>query len=263
MPLAARPGLRWRMARNFAWMEGRLRDRAMQAVARLRGRAPREQLYLMPPYWSKVPLLGRAGSTDWMVFQQVFVQEEYGIVNERDDVRCIVDCGANVGYTTAWLLSRFPAARSLVIEPDPDNFELLQRNLSQFGNRVAFMRAAVWSHDAPLKLVHDPAVGEWGIQVRECVAGETPDAEGVSMTTVLANAPPPGHVDLLKMDIEGGETAVFGASPGEWLPRVSLCIVELHDERARETFEEAIAQAPFDVTYDILGEIATARRRKP
>jgi FkbM family methyltransferase len=243
---------------NVAYVEGELRDRAMQWLARLRGRPAREQLYQMSPHRSKVKLLGRAGTTDWRVFQQVFVEGEYALLDARDDVRCIVDCGANVGYTSAWLLSRYPAARCLAIEPDPANFQLMQRNLSQFGNRVAFLQAAVWSRDTKLKLVYDDTVGDWGTAGRECLAGETADVDGLSMESVLASAPSP-EIDVLKLDVEGGETAVFSAAPERWLPQVKLCIVELHDDAARAALDGAIARVPFDVI--VHGEIAAARRR--
>ena len=40
--------------------------------------------------------------------------------------RFILDCGANVGYTSAYLLTRFPTAFLIAIEPDPGNAEILR-----------------------------------------------------------------------------------------------------------------------------------------
>src|ERR1700684_4468129 len=57
------------------------------------------------------PLYARPGSTDAFVFRNVFVEREYGCVDDLPDVRLIVDCGANVGYASAYFLARHPRAR--------------------------------------------------------------------------------------------------------------------------------------------------------
>ena len=56
----------------------------------------------------------------------------------RDDVPnvdLIVDCGANAGFASAFLLSRFPDASLYAIEPDPGN-RALERNLAPCGSRA-------------------------------------------------------------------------------------------------------------------------------
>jgi hypothetical protein len=47
--------------------------------------------------------------------------------------------------------------------------------------------------------------------------------------------------DVLKIDIEGGEVAVFGASDG-WIDRVRMFVVELHGNEAIATFTAATSR---------------------
>ncbi|MEP6733224.1 MAG: FkbM family methyltransferase [bacterium] len=242
-----------------AYAKAQRRDRAQQGLALDLGKDPRSLLYRMPSPVAGLELLARAGTTDWMVFQQIFVEGEYDFIGVRDDPRSIVDCGANVGYTTAWLLTRFPAARCIAVEPDPDNFALLRHNLVQFGDRVTLRNEAVWSHASALRLVRDNVLGEWGTTVRECNDGEAADVVGVDMNALIALSGTNG-IDLLKMDIEGGETAVFGANPERWLDRVRACIVELHGGEARNVFLDAMRDAGFTVTER--NAIAIARRTR-
>ena len=56
-------------------------------------------------------------------------------------------------------------------------------------------------------------------------------------------------LDLLNLDIEGSEMSVFESGYEEWLPKVKLLIIELH-ERMRPgctaVFEKAINQYHFE-----------------
>jgi hypothetical protein len=40
------------------------------------------------------------GSSDLHVFRQIFVEREYGCLDDLADVRLIIDCGANAGYSS-------------------------------------------------------------------------------------------------------------------------------------------------------------------
>lgn len=243
-----------------AHLEVLVKERLLRlyALARHGRRRSRSYTYRMPSLGSGLRLYGRAGTTDWFVYQQIFMANEYDHFDAGDNPAFIVDCGANVGYASAFFLARFPKAIGIALEPDADNFELLRRNLAPFGDRVTLVQAAVWSHRSGLCLVRDSALGEWGISVRECIDGETPDVMAMDMMDLVARAPA-GEIGLLKVDIEGSETVVFGARPERWLDRVAMCIVELHDQRARDVFLAAMRKAEFSVAEH--DNIAVARRR--
>jgi hypothetical protein len=81
---------------------------------------------------SAFPILMRTQTSDRDVLGQVFIQQEYGRI-ELSKPRMILDLGANVGYSSAYFLSKYPETRVLAVEPDPSNYEVCRRNLAPFG----------------------------------------------------------------------------------------------------------------------------------
>jgi FkbM family methyltransferase len=209
------------------------------------------------------PLELRAGSSDFDVFHEVFLNEAYACFDDLDDVGLIVDCGANAGYSAAYLLSRFPSARLVAIEPDGGNFELLRRNLRPYGDRVEALNAAVWSRPAELVLSADEYGDgrEWSRQVREAGPGERPDVSAVDLGTVLGESGRE-RVSILKMDIEGAEAVVFAENVEPWIDRVDNIAIELHDDSifgaSTPVFHRATAERGFRYTRS--GELTVARR---
>src|SRR4051794_1523575 len=65
------------------------------------------------------PLFVRRNTTDMWTFDQIFVDHEYRCIDHLKNIRTIVDAGANVGYSSAYFLSRFPDVRIIAVEPDP------------------------------------------------------------------------------------------------------------------------------------------------
>jgi FkbM family methyltransferase len=218
-----------------------------------------------------VPDLGgrvdyRPGTSDLAVFDQIFIEREYDTVAAIDGGGLIVDCGANVGYSSVYFLSRFPACTAVAVEPDPGNFAMLTRNLARFGDRARARRAAVWSGPAQLAMSSDPYRDgrEWSRQVRE-VAG---DAGGLVPAVGIADLLAGSGFDriaLLKVDIEGAEAVVFGPGCEAWIDRVDRIAIELHDDTpfgdARGVFARAIAGRGF-ATHQA-GELTICTRRPP
>src|SRR5215469_7379745 len=83
-------------------------------------------------------------SSDAYVFEQIFVDGEYEFARVMRDVRSVIDLGANIGLASALFLSLWPEATVVAVEPDPDNFALMQKNLAPYGERVRCLRGAVW-----------------------------------------------------------------------------------------------------------------------
>ena len=200
------------------------------------------------------PLSARPGSTDFVVFGQTFISEPYACLDDLPDVDFIVDCGANVGFASAYLLSQFPRASLVAVEPDPANFEILQRNLAPYGSRARAELAGVWSHNARLRIEEKPYRdgGAWARQVRECGPGEASDIEALDIPTIMQRSGR-DRISILKMDIEGSECVVFGSSTvSAWLPKVDTVAVELHDDThfgsCSDVFHAAIARRDFLVS---------------
>ena len=100
---------------------------------------------------SEYPILMRVGSSDREVLGQVFIEQEYDpIVLSRPQV--ILDLGANVGYSSAYFLSKYPTASVVAVEPDPSNYAICSRNLISFGKRAKVVLGAAWPECAKLVL---------------------------------------------------------------------------------------------------------------
>ena len=105
-------------ALTYHYRAGMAQEKLLTRVFRLRAK---DALY---------PLYCRPGTSDLEVFRQVFMERQYACLGAAPSPRLIVDCGANVGYSSAYFLSRFPDAKLIAVEPDSGNFQMLQRNLA-------------------------------------------------------------------------------------------------------------------------------------
>lgn len=221
-------------------------------VMKLLGISQEGKSYRLYARDSQYPLHCRFNSSDREVFRTIFELYEYECLTDIQDVKLIIDCGANVGYSSAYLLTRFPQAKVIVVEPDSKNFAMLQRNLAPYGDRVKFYQSGIWSHTAGLKVCRGEYRDgrEWATQVRECLPGEEPDVEAIDIGTILRDSGS-DKIDILKIDIERSETEVFARNYKEWLDRTRNMVIELHDEECEEIFHRAITGYPFQLSQSL------------
>ncbi|WP_187830428.1 FkbM family methyltransferase [Siccirubricoccus phaeus] len=215
------------------------------------GEAP---LVRLQPGCLRRAVAARVGTSDAMTYHQVLVERQYGVLADLDP-EVIVDCGANAGYTSAFLLEMFPRARVIAIEPSPGNAALCRRNLAPYGDRVTLIEAGVWSRSCRL-VVEARAGNEWGVQVREAAPGEAGDVDAVC----LADLGLP-RIDLLKVDIEGSEAVIFRDGVEAWLPRVGALAIELHGPDCEAAFEAALAG--YHQRRQLSGELVILRDLRP
>jgi len=190
----------------------------------------------------------RHGSSDKEVIEQVFLTDEYSWLGRLDGVVTIVDCGANIGATAFLLLNTFPDARVVAIEPDAGNYGVLRENLRQFGDRAIALNAAVWSRDTTLRLVRGEFLDgrEWTYQAKEHPDASLEAVPAKSVRTLLEELGAES-IDLLKVDIEGGEANLFSSDSESWLPRVRNISIELHGEECSDAFFGAMSGYDFEL----------------
>jgi FkbM family methyltransferase len=121
----------------------------------------------------------------------------------------VVDVGANVGYYTL-LAARLVgnSGRVFSFEPSPENFALLKRNVEANGyDNVVLVPKAVSDASGTAKLSLDRS-SSGGHGLSDFRGGpDTVEVETVSLDEYFAGR---GHrVDLLKVDAEGAEMAIF------------------------------------------------------
>jgi FkbM family methyltransferase len=203
------------------------------------------------------PVRLRPGSSDFAVFSQVFLQGQYAGLPVRAP-RVIIDAGANIGLASLFFLRRYPRARVIALEPEPENFAVAAANLRPYRHRCTLVRGALWSHTTRLAL--RPGTAHWAAQVMPAAAGGDGLVPAYSLADLMAGHGLP-FVDLLKVDIEGAEEEVFRAGRDTVLRRVGCCAVELHGPACEAAFREAVRRHGF-ASYR-RGELTVATRRPP
>ncbi len=211
------------------------------AVQRARAKLLPITSYTVRSRYAEHALYVRNGTSDVEVFGQIFVHREYRCLDPLRDVRRILDLGANVGYASAYFLSRFPDALVTSVEPDARNYAALVRNVAPYGSRCTTVNAAVWSESVPLAFAEHYGDGrEWAVAVRETRHREHGTVRGVDMRTLVDSQ----TIDLLKIDIEGAELEVFSGDCS-WLQNVKNIVIELHGPSCRTAFDTAVSPHSF------------------
>lgn len=141
------------------------------------------------------------------LFREVFLGECYRF--DCDSPRpVIIDCGANIGMSVAYFKHLYPQARITAFEANPHAHRMLVRNIEE--NKFTDVRAyQVALHDAE---------GEIPFFIGEDVGtllGSTHSGRGggqelrVPAQRLSTHLLELGHVDLVKMDVEGAETRIL------------------------------------------------------
>ncbi|MEW6748389.1 MAG: FkbM family methyltransferase [Candidatus Micrarchaeota archaeon] len=126
----------------------------------------------------------------------------------------VIDCGAYIGVFTLYA-AKLVGERGKVIayEPDPLNYERLKRNVEMNGlKNVALLNKATWSSRGSMKF-DNKGLGTSTLFVDKKDSPIIPDAKEakdvieVPIVTIDEEAEELGlgHVDFIKMDIEGAE----------------------------------------------------------
>jgi FkbM family methyltransferase len=224
---------------------------------------PEPESWRARPRQVQHPLTQRLrGSSDRAVFNQIFAEEEYASLSDLKDVSLVFDLGANVGYASAYFLNRFPKARLVAVEPDNRNIEVCRLNLKPYGERVLLLHGAVWSEPTSLNLSQG-AFGdgrEWATQVAKPETGSAGDTQAWDVTSLIEMAATT-PIDLLKVDIERAELAVFGETAKAWLPQVRNICIELHGPDCEDTFFHALADYDYELSHS--GELTICRNLRP
>jgi FkbM family methyltransferase len=194
------------------------------------------------------PVTLRTRSSDIDTFAKVIAEGEYDLP-PRENVRTIIDAGANIGLATLFFAERFPAARIFALEPESSNFALLLRNVASRPN-VTCLKKALWAQSGLID-VYDPGDGNWGFRTGgqgEPVGKLVDTVDCISVADLMKTYELP-RIDVLKIDIEGSEKEVFEAAD-TWIDKVDLIVVELHDR-----FKRGCSRAFYNATVAFTHEL--------
>ncbi|TRZ49439.1 MAG: FkbM family methyltransferase [Dehalococcoidia bacterium] len=177
--------------------------------------------------------------------KDILLNREYEYLPEfelnRFKGKRVVDAGANVGLFS--LLASTFAKEVISVEPHPVNFKLLQLNLDINDiQNVIPINKALWSENETLTLYAGEHTGAHTILKN---AGNK--KFNVSSTTLRDIIDEFGEIDLLKMDIEGGEFEVLSKLDSKIFRNIKNIVAECHLEAGGISQLEKVLKENFHV----------------
>lgn len=185
-------------------------------------------------YWSMgeaATFLVRPESTDQGTCDETWVENVYRFRPEWVQDGLVVDIGANVGAVSVWA-AKHGARRVLAFEPERGNFAALTANLeANHADVVLAVNVAISGGDA---LGWATMTGEGGGAKVERWSGRVEKGAAADVAArpfrwIFESMS--GPVDLLKIDIEGGEWAILSSPENVAVigERVRRMVVEFHN----------------------------------
>lgn len=202
----------------------------------------------------------RVYTYDMMLFHDIMLNDdnEYDI-NYTDLLgatpKWVMDAGANIGLFTRYINRIYENVHFTIIEPEEDNYNVLEKNMSSvhFANII---KGALWKN-SDILYIEGSDCGSVGYRVDEIkdtsdVLGE--GIQGYSMLEIMKKYNV-DEWDIVKIDIEGSEREVFAAEDTSWLNKTRMVIIELHDH-LREGCSEAVMKVMrcYGFKYFVKGE---------
>lgn len=198
-----------------------------------------------------ITAMARPSTSDPLVFEQVILQEEYKsavdifLLNDIP-LRHFLDLGSNIGLASIYIKKIFSHATVIALEPDKNNYAMMVKNfeLNHLTNTESLM-AGAGKKDCFLianKRIRDDK--EWSISFQE--VDFATDIPSWSISSLLKKYSV-DEIDFIKMDIEGGEAAIFGEDADiSFLNKVKVMAIEIHDEyHVRDTIYKILKENDF------------------
>ena len=145
------------------------------------------------------------------LFTEIFFKETYYLVPTQEPIQ-VIDCGANIGMSLLYIKTRAPHARVMCFEPNPAARAVLEKNIEAngWGKDVRVFPYALGKEKGTTEFfVEDNVTTSSGGSVASHLGkrGRALNSYMVEVDTLSHYID--GPVDLLKIDIEGGEFDVL------------------------------------------------------
>jgi FkbM family methyltransferase len=183
------------------------------------------------------PILLRPATSDWNVLWDIFLRREYDCPSEEHDqairrfydtcvaeskTPLIIDCGANIGLASIWYAQKFPRAKIIAVEPEPENYRILTMNAANYPNIVP-IQGGISDRETRLSLVNQ-GDAPWAWETIEADSGQV---RSFTIPSLLKTVPD-GVLMIVKIDIEGSEVDLFRSNV-EWVAHTPVIVFEAHD----------------------------------
>jgi FkbM family methyltransferase len=203
----------------------------------------------------------RTNTPDLDIAISSLCEGEYANI-KADYPEYIIDAGANIGTSALYFAKEFPHAKIIAIEPEEQNFEFLLKNTAPYKNIIC-IKAALWGREEK-KEIRSRLTGHWGYTISETSEVTESIGQETSCVTIpsLMKKFDIETIDILKMDIEGGEMDVFKTS-SDWIDSVKIITIELHDRICMGCDRSFYLSTQDFLYFERNGEKVTAYRDHP
>ena len=187
--------------------------------------------------WNNKKVFYRTSSSDMVLIYEILLKSKYKreyYFPEKLQPKVIFDIGGNIGITSIYLATVFPEALIYTFEPLEENFEILQKNTSQFKNIKVFNFGLGAKNGSFKVYLSDNSENYGGVSFYSEVEGSLSDSfsecEVKNVNDILEELDI-NSVDLIKIDTEGAEYDILTSLNAEFLKKTSWITGELHGNR--------------------------------
>ena len=146
-----------------------------------------------------------------------------GYPSEKD-ISCVVDFGSNIGISAGYFLTRNKNMKVYLFEPLPRNIARLKTNLQGFKSRYELHEVAVGLKNGHAEFGFE-ATGRYGgleSDLPKTIQVQVRKVEEI-ISSILEKE---GHIDILKIDVEGLETAIIQSLSTDNLENINRIYAE-------------------------------------
>lgn len=174
--------------------------------------------------------------SDFVILEGVWVNNDY-LHPSLENVKSVLDVGGNIGLSAVWFSEWLKPQRYAAMEPDPRNLPVLKKNIehNQLDIKVFPCAATAEPGEFEFSLTHEfgcSFLGDLVINDTQHQKQNLVKVPGRTITSVLDELNWP-TVDLVKMDIEGGERELM-RNCSQWIHRVKQLVMEIHANTSPE-----------------------------
>lgn len=146
------------------------------------------------------------------IYKEIFINWEYKFSATTKNP-FILDCGSHIGLSILYFKSIYPDSEIIGFEPNPENFQILQKNIKE--NKLSDTKVFNWalsdkegSTDLYVSFEKN-GPWTWGDTIIYNMWGDENNDKKVSVKTVKLSKYINKPVDFIKIDIEGSEQNVL------------------------------------------------------
>ena len=140
------------------------------------------------------------------------------------EISCVVDFGSNIGISAGYFLTRNKNIKIYLFEPLPENINRLKTNLQGFESRYELHEVAVGLENGHADFGFE-ATGRYGgleSNFSKTIQVQVRKVEEI-ISSILEKV---GHIDILKIDVEGLEAAILKSMSPENLKNINNIYAE-------------------------------------